>query len=192
MLISSSIAGMHLEYTRRIIFSALFVNYEPLVEFYDQRFLKMKMDQFSATQKTWVEVVKSFLLDSQKYGPDRHIANPLSLPSDKRADKWRPLSPDDPFPHPFVPNGGPLDPNDPGIQYVFAIGDSDTSYNVKGTLPSSTKKFIRQLNMVSERMGVFTEEENPDLVGEKKLIYFLVPECKTSQVCCDTQSLKIS
>ena len=125
----------------------------------------MKTIQYSAKQKACQEVVKFFIGGSVKYGPNRHIPH-APRPTQP---KWRPLPPQDPA---------------RGRRIILAIGDANTSTNVRGTPPSSMKGFLAALNMVSKRMGVFTAQDTTDrqLIGQKKLVYFMVPEHKTSQV----------
>jgi hypothetical protein len=140
-------------------------NYDELVSFYDQKYRKMLMEQYSGRQKAYEEAVKFFTGGSKKYTKD----NPRHTPSEKRR-KWTRLNPSNPLPNERV---------------IIAFGNAAMNYNMAGTLPISLQKFKHHLQMASNRLGVFTAGTpgiDPDLIGKKKLEVVMIPEPFTSQI----------
>ena len=139
--------------------------YDELVSFYDQKYRRMLMEQYSGRQKAYEEAVKFFTGGSKKYTKD----NPLHTPSEK-LDKWSRLNPTNPLPNERV---------------IIAFGNASMNYNMAGTLPISLQKFKHHLQMASNRLGVFSADTpgiDPALIGKKKLEIVMIPEPFTSQI----------
>ena len=193
--------SLYIEYTA--------LHYQRLTGYYDERFNKLRFNQYRGEQRAINEAANIFFNTSKKYGdPDRvlnhahrrkskkkrkrvkrprdHPLNPamngsVGYPRLTRRPNRQPGADDGHVAFPADPHGQhPPNPNHVqrehhstplGARTIIAFGDGTFDTNMKGHLPSSCKKILKELNRRAKILG-------PD-----RLVICMIGERHTSSMC---------